>query len=153
MDERDQHGSRFLDGFRELSYGNPDGPSLCSALRERAGEDDSLVVSYLRAGTVLAVSGSGMARDVLSPQAEPIERLVLLTDGHWLWHSGLDYFVERYHLRLDERFVEHVRVLQGVPPAVDETRLFELEQELLSIERRPQESRSLARPRGDPYAE
>ncbi|WP_431683744.1 hypothetical protein [Kitasatospora sp. KL5] len=32
-----------------------------------------------------------------------------MTDGHWLWHSDLAHYVQRYHVVLDPEFIKHVR--------------------------------------------
>ncbi|MEV0825645.1 hypothetical protein [Nonomuraea rubra] len=121
---------RFLGEFRELRPGRPDGPSLRAAVRDKGEEYETLLVRYLQAGTALVVSGSG-AHDVLDAEARYIGPLMVLTDGEWAWYSDLAYYVERYHVPLERRFVERVRALEGVPPAVGHAELVAMEEAML----------------------
>ncbi|MGK5554789.1 hypothetical protein ACSNOI_24550 [Actinomadura kijaniata] len=127
MNERQGRHDRFVGAFRELSHGNPDGPSLRAAVRLRGEPYESVLVKYLRAGSILAATGARVV-DVLSSGAEVIGGLALLTDGEWLWYSDLAHYVERYHVRLESEFVERVRRLEGTPPRVSRDRLLELEE-------------------------
>ncbi|MEV5831523.1 hypothetical protein AB0L25_38760 [Spirillospora sp. NPDC052242] len=113
---------RFLGRFRELPHGAPDGPSLRAAVRPRGDEHEELLVRYLRAGTTFAVTTS-FVLDVLSGSKRPIARLAILTDGQWFWSSDLAHYVERYHVRLDHRFVRRVRAREGDPPALSEAEI------------------------------
>ncbi|GGV33794.1 hypothetical protein GCM10010182_66980 [Actinomadura cremea] len=113
---------RFLGRFRELPHGTPDGPSLRAAVRPRGDEHEELLVRYLRAGTMFAVTTS-LVPDVLSDSEKPIARLAILTDGQWFWSSDLAHYVERYHVRLDPRFVHQVRAREGDPPELSEAEI------------------------------
>ncbi|WP_329111997.1 hypothetical protein [Streptomyces sp. NBC_01353] len=108
------YADRFLGEFRELKHGRPDGPSLHACVRTEGIPNEEDLVRYLRAGRVLAATGS-VVHDVLSPTNELIDRLHLLTDGEWFWHTDLAHYVERYHVPVDARFVEHAR-LRGWSP-------------------------------------
>ncbi|WP_199921216.1 hypothetical protein [Streptomyces globisporus] len=77
---------------------------------------------YLRAGSVIAATGSAV-HDFLSPANEFIGGLQLLTDGEWFWRTDLAHYVERYHVPLDDRFVDHVRLRGGTPPQLSATEL------------------------------
>ncbi len=85
---------------------------------------------YLQAGTLFVVSGDA-AHDVLAAEANYIGPLAALTDGEWVWHSDLAYYVERYHVPLDECFVKRVRHLKGVPPTVSHADLIALEEVMI----------------------
>ncbi|MFG3001752.1 hypothetical protein [Streptomyces sp. NPDC048340] len=102
------YADRYLGGFRELERGSPDGPSLMAAVRGEGDPHEEDLVRYLRAGSVIAATGSAVY-DFLSPTNEFIDSLHLLTDGEWFWHSDLAHYVERYHVPVDERFVDHAR--------------------------------------------
>ncbi len=116
--------------FRELRHGRLDGPSLRLAVRDQGDENEGLLVRYLRAGTVLAVTASSVP-DVLSSSEEPVAHLALLTDGQWFWYTDLAYYVAQYHVRLDDRFVERVQSFGGTPPTVNPAELAALEETLL----------------------
>ena len=59
----------------------------------------------------------GLVQDPAAPDWPRLVRVLawiggglsLMTDGDWLWYSDLAHYVERYHVRLDARFVEHAR--------------------------------------------
>jgi len=47
-------------------------------------------------------------RDAFAPE-QFIPPLSMQTDGVWAWPNVLAYYVERYHCRLPDEFVSHVR--------------------------------------------
>ncbi|MEU6106547.1 hypothetical protein, partial [Streptomyces flaveolus] len=106
---------RFIGEFRELEHGRPDGPSLHAAVRDEGDQDEQFLARYLSAATIVSMSGTAV-HDVLSPGREFIGALSLLTDGQWLWYSDLAHYVERYHVILDERFMQHARNQDWIPP-------------------------------------
>ncbi|MER5200725.1 hypothetical protein ACWD3J_45070 [Streptomyces sp. NPDC002755] len=105
--------NRFLGEFQELTHGCPDGPSLRDSVRDHAAPGEEKLVRYLRSGSALAVTGSPV-HDALS--SELIGALELRTDGEWFWYSDLAHYVERYHVPLDEAFVDHARAHHWTPP-------------------------------------
>ncbi|MFD0213026.1 hypothetical protein ACFVH9_28980 [Streptomyces hirsutus] len=106
---------RFLGEFQELEHGRPDGPALRESVRDQASPDEEGLVRYLRSGSALAVTGA-QVHDVLSSGRELIGALELHTDGEWFWYSDLAHYVERYHVPLDEAFVDHARAQYWAPP-------------------------------------
>ncbi|MEU9438388.1 hypothetical protein [Streptomyces sp. NPDC048252] len=106
---------RFLGEFQELEHGRPDGPALRDSVRDHAAPDEEKLVRYLRAGSALAVTASPV-HDALS--SEFIGALELHTDGEWFWYSDLAHYVERYHVSLEETFVDHARAHRWAPPAL-----------------------------------
>ena len=62
----------------------------------------------------------------LRPTDELIGGLHLLTDGEWFWHTDLAHYVERYHVPVDDRFVEHARLRGWSPPQLSEAELIQL---------------------------
>ncbi|GAA3855095.1 hypothetical protein ACWEP2_13730 [Streptomyces sp. NPDC004279] len=119
------YADRFLGEFRELKHGRPDGPSLHASLRSKGDPHEADLVRYLRAGSMLAASGSAVY-DVLSPTNELIDGLHLLTDGEWFWYPDLAHYVERYHVPVDDRFVEHARLRGWSAPQLSEAELIQL---------------------------
>ncbi|MER8038016.1 hypothetical protein [Streptomyces hydrogenans] len=116
---------RFVGEFRELGHGRRDGPSLRAAVRGEGDRDERSLARYLREGGIVAVTGTRLY-DVLSPERELIGGLSLLTDGQWFWYSDLAHYVERYHVTLDPRFVQHARSGNWCPPRLTEDELIEM---------------------------
>ncbi|WUD78378.1 hypothetical protein OG937_45040 [Streptomyces sp. NBC_00510] len=116
--------------FRELGRGWSDGPSLQAAVRDQAPAHAGELVEYLRNGTVL-VSATTFVHDVLSPTNAVIGGWQLLTDGRWHWHSDLAYYVERYHVALDPRFLAHAQGNDWTVPQLTEAEMLALEAVLL----------------------
>ncbi|MFD3583243.1 hypothetical protein [Streptomyces sp. NPDC058683] len=119
------HADRFLGEFRELKHGNPEGPSLIAAVRSEGDPHEEDLVRYLRADSVIAATGSAVY-DFLSLTKEFIDSLHLLTDGEWFWHTDLAHYVERYHVPLDNRFVDHARLRGWVPAQLSDDQLVQI---------------------------
>lgn len=112
--------------FAELRHGRPDGPSLRAAVRPTGDPSEDQLVSYLRSGPTLATTGQ-MASDVLAGDDVPVAPLAVLTDGAWIWPADLAYYVERYHVRLPEEFVQHAAARGWTPPALTHEELVAVE--------------------------
>ncbi|MET9887421.1 hypothetical protein ABZZ20_30645 [Streptomyces sp. NPDC006430] len=121
----DPHADRFLGDFKELRHGNPDGPSLIAAARSEGDPHETDLVRHLRAGSVIAASGSAVY-DFLSPTNQLIDGLHLLTDGEWFWYTDLAHYVERYHVAVDGRFVDHARLRGWVPAQLSDDQLVQI---------------------------
>lgn len=111
--------------FSELPHGQPDGPSLRAALRDDADPLEPEIVAYLRGGATLATTGR-MADDVISSE-EDIAPLAILTDGEWMWPADLAYYVETYHVRLPQDFIEHIASQGWEPPSLSRAQLSDVE--------------------------
>ncbi|MET8405944.1 hypothetical protein [Streptomyces sp900116325] len=133
MSRESYHVRRFLGEFHELEHGRPDGPSLRAAVRDEAGPDELRLVQYLRSGAVLAATASSV-HDVLSPGHELIDGLRLHTDAQWFWYSDLAHYVERYHVALDEEFLQHARDQDFTSPQLSLTDLVKIEETLFESE-------------------
>ncbi|MGY5034892.1 hypothetical protein ACWC9U_29395 [Streptomyces sp. 900116325] len=84
---------------------------------------------YLRSGTTVAATASPV-HDILRPGREPNDGLHLLSDGQWFWYSDLALYVERYHVTLDERFVQHAQAQNCTAPPLTHAELSEIEEAL-----------------------
>lgn len=69
-------------------------------------QNKSKILNHLKAGTVTAVA-AGSAHDVLSGEVIDGE-LTLLTDGVYEWRSDILYYVDKYNVRLNDDFIQHV---------------------------------------------
>ncbi|MFJ8871342.1 hypothetical protein ACIRD6_37045 [Streptomyces sp. NPDC102473] len=125
MTSENPHADRFLGEFRELEHGNPDGPSLPAVVRSEGDPHEQDLVRYLRAGSVIAATGSAVY-DFLSPTNEFIDGLRLLTDGEWFWYTDLAHYVERYHVPVTDRFVHHARLRGWLPPQLNQDQLVQI---------------------------
>ncbi|MET8631676.1 hypothetical protein [Streptomyces sp. NPDC004680] len=125
MSDEHIYADRFLGEFRELKHGRSDGPPLHASVRSKGDRHEENLVHYLRSGSVLAATGSAVY-DVLSPTNELIDALHLLTDGEWFWHTDLAHYVERYHVPLDDRFVDHAPLQGWSPPQLSEDELIRI---------------------------
>ncbi|MEU9298458.1 hypothetical protein [Streptomyces sp. NPDC048266] len=119
------YADRLLGEFRELQHGSPQGPSLIAAARSEGDPHEEDLVRYLRAGSVIAATGSAVY-DFLSPTNELIDGLHLLTDGEWFWYTDLVHYVERYHVPVDDRFVAHARPHGWAPPQLSDDQLVQI---------------------------
>ncbi|MET9895040.1 YrhB domain-containing protein [Streptomyces sp. NPDC006465] len=106
--------TRFVGQFRELSADHDDAPSIRDAATPEPRPHEAELVAYLRAGSVLAVSGSA-SYDVLRGDGTTIGGISLQSDGTWFWDSALAYYVETYHLALDDRFLTHAAASGWAP--------------------------------------
>lgn len=122
MSSENKYAGRFLGEFQELEHGRTDGPSLRDCRRREGEAYEADLVRYLRAGSVLAATTSGV-HDVLSPSNELIGGLHLLTDGEWFWYTDLAHYVEHYHVPLEARFVDHARGRGWTPAQLSDAEL------------------------------
>ncbi|MGW6095082.1 hypothetical protein ACWFRK_12065 [Streptomyces sp. NPDC055157] len=125
MTSENPHADRYLGEFRELKHGSPDGPSLVASVRSEGDLHEESLVRYLRAASVIAATGSAVY-DFLSPTNEFIDGLHLLTDGEWFWYTDLTHYVKRYHVPIDDRFVDHARRRGWTPPQLSDAQLVQI---------------------------
>ncbi|MFK0288435.1 hypothetical protein ACIQVL_49370 [Streptomyces sp. NPDC090499] len=126
MSSQMMYAGRFLGEFRELEHGRTDGPSLRDCVQREGAPYEADLVRYLRAGSVLAATTSRV-HDVLSARSDLIGSLHLLTDGEWFWYTDLAHYVERYHVLLDARFIDHARGRGWTPPQLSDAELARIE--------------------------
>jgi hypothetical protein len=94
--------------FKEIFPGELKLPSMVPLLGDNPQPDEDLILEYLRRGR-----GTSASAGIMSDAFDSTKRFAspaIMTDGVWEWPSTLIYYVERYHCRLPEDFVAHVRV-------------------------------------------
>lgn len=104
--------------FRELPYGESEGPELKGSLSNFLGENIDQVVAYLKSGAAFIVS-PGVSRDHLSGDHEVIGPLALLTDGKFLWPSDLAFYLRRYKVAIPSDFLMNMEINGWRAPSVD----------------------------------
>jgi hypothetical protein len=104
--------------YKELSYGEMNDPSIYDAIGSEISNKKE-ICDYLKSGHVLAAC-AGIVHDVINPEKGPICPPDCLTDGTWAWHADLAYYVAEYDLKLDDAFLEHMKVnLWQIPKDID----------------------------------
>jgi len=110
--------------FRELSHGDPQGPSLRLSQQSYASEHETSLLNYLTHGVAYIVS-PGPTWDVLD-ESGPVGTGTVLTDGEWAWPDDLIHYLEKYHVALPDEFVEHAIANHWHVPEVPRSRLLTL---------------------------
>jgi hypothetical protein len=93
--------------FREIFPGEQSFPSMIPFLGTVPQEDEALITAYLKNGRGTEAS-SRIVVDAFDV-SKKIGLLAIQTDDVWNWPNVLAYYVETYHCRLPEEFVEHMR--------------------------------------------
>ncbi|MFE4695874.1 YrhB domain-containing protein [Streptomyces sp. NPDC056738] len=121
--------TRYLGDYRELSPDQADAPSIHDHIATEARPHEAELIAYLRSGTRLAVCGTG-SYDELRGDKTYIGENSTRTDGTWFWNAHLAYYVETYHLALDDRFVAHAANSGWRPRHLDDTEVLALSDRL-----------------------
>ena len=93
--------------YKELKHGDKHGESLYELISLIPNLNEDKIISYLKSGTIFCVS-PGIVQDVLSKDEKIIGSLKILTDGVWIWPSDLVYYIQEYHVSLDNDFISHM---------------------------------------------
>jgi len=82
--------------------------SIRDDLRSTGDPDEDRIVEYLKTGHVFIVA-PGLETDAVDPTKGFIGTICVRTDGEWTWPGSLAYYVENYHLKVEDDFLEYVR--------------------------------------------
>jgi hypothetical protein len=80
-------------------------------------ENESLILKYLESGTQV-VAVAGLASDLLSKGGDIVGPPHEFSDGVWSWTADVVHYVKRYHVRVPEAFVDHMKANSWVPSDV-----------------------------------
>jgi hypothetical protein len=109
--------------------------SVVALVAATAQEDEENILAYLSQAVALFII-PGVAGDVLSPgDVSDAEHIV--TDGGWAWPVYYAYYVRRYHVRVPEAFVSHMRSHHWKPPQLDLAALIRITEALQPEDRWP----------------
>jgi hypothetical protein len=90
-------------------------PSIRDFVELAAHECEEKVLNYLRNGHCYAAKG-GWDTDVLDLSCQAPLFRGYYTDGAYFWPQDLAYYVEKYHLRLPQAFLDHMAAMNWQPP-------------------------------------
>jgi hypothetical protein len=99
-----------------LKHGDEDGTSIKTLMSDTAGENEAEQVHYLENGAVF-IACAGVVKDVLNSSNGVIGSPHILTDGVWAWPKDLAYYVQKYHVKLPDEFIQHMKNNRWNPPA------------------------------------
>lgn len=111
--------------YRDLPHGEAEEQSLRDVVATAPQQDEAQVIEYLRKG-ILFIGCPGVVADPLDP-SQIAGSPHTLTDGVWAWPGDLPYYVEKYHARLPNDFVLHMRNNRWQVPREDTVSLEQLE--------------------------
>lgn len=104
--------------FKELTHGDKNATSIKEIIGQNTLDKEPEIINYLNNGKVFCIAPGGVC-DVLDESKGVIESLEILTDGEWIWPSDLSYYLQNYHIKLDEPFIEHIKKNNWKIPDVD----------------------------------
>ena len=81
-------------------------PSIKDLIQSEPIKNKEIVLQYLKNGKKGAVA-AGRAFDFISGETIPGE-LFCYSDGEYGWRSDTIYYFEKYNLKLDEAFIQHI---------------------------------------------
>lgn len=92
------------------------------------GKERALIVGYLRRGVRVNLGNLGYDYCLFAdgPSGAEMGRCEMI-DGAWYWPEGLHHYVDRYHVRLPDEFVEHVRANNYVVPDLGPPGVFDVD--------------------------
>ncbi len=91
--------------FKEMLNGNSNAPSVFDFIQTTPAKYEERIIGYLSSGIVIAACG-GVIVDVINPDNGFAGCPDLKTDGVWAWSGELEYYVRKYHLKLNDDFIQ-----------------------------------------------
>jgi len=99
---------RRVGSFQELGDFTAHALSLRDVIADHPHPEENLIVAYLGAGVVF-IKSKVQSRDALDPRAGITLPRHIITDGEYCWTADLSYYVAKYHVRLPDIFLDHMR--------------------------------------------
>jgi hypothetical protein len=65
------------------------------------------------------LTGEGLGPDIFAPAAAPVVAESYRTDGTWIWHASVPYYLRKYAIPPDPDLLAHLRAQRFHPPYVD----------------------------------
>lgn len=95
--------------FKEMLNGNSNSPSVFDFIQTEPSEYEERIINYLKNGIVVVACG-GIVEDVINPNNGFAGCPDLKTDGVWAWSGELEYYVRTYHLKLNDDFIQTMKI-------------------------------------------
>jgi hypothetical protein len=106
--------------------------SIFDSIRPTPLHDEAGIVQYLKNASPV-VDYMEATRDVVGGTAFIPGAPSIVTDGVWVWREDLSYYVQNYHVRLDDDFLSHARSKSYEPEALSTGRLDEVIANLIGV--------------------
>ena len=90
---------------REI-YKDPNLPTIKSLISKEPIGNKKKILEYLRNGRITAAA-AGTANDIITGKTID-EPFCMFTDGVYAWRSDTIYYVDKYNLKLEDEFINHV---------------------------------------------
>jgi hypothetical protein len=96
--------------------------------------DEAGLIAYLDQGHPL-VDFTETTRDVVTGNEAIVGGSSLKSDNTWVWRNDLSFYVRKYHLKLPEAFLDHVRALDFTMPEKNREQIIERAREYFARSR------------------
>ena len=97
----------YIGEYKELCPNHQDFPSIKDHLSNGPYKGQGKIIHYLRKGGVEDMISMAIRKDIFT--GKPLmEEDVGRNDGEFTWWTSLAYYVEKYNLRLPEKFEKKI---------------------------------------------
>lgn len=97
----------FYNEFKRTNLGNYNKLSNYIHLRNYTKNCKSKIIDYLNNGVLVE---RGFAdKDFINPKISIPYKNDILSDGIYAWYRHLSYYIDKYDLKLDDRFLSHIK--------------------------------------------
>ena len=93
-------------GYNELNK-NKGYPSMTEFFEEKPYKNKDKIIRFLRNGGEIECARLSREKDVFSGERIP-EEVLVMSSGDFMWSNVLSWYVEKYNLRMPEKFEEYI---------------------------------------------
>lgn len=96
--------------FKELYGCEQSTESIKDYVSDNPHPDEKKIIQYLNSSENGGIVLCGPVKDEMKKFFKPtIGGLSISSDGNFQWRSDLPYYIKKYHIKLPEEFIEHMR--------------------------------------------
>jgi len=77
-----------------------------SKIQDKPQQEENKILKYLKSGNPFMACAS-VIRDCFKPEVHI--QTTAYTDTEWEWHDSLIYYVENYHYKISDEFLNHMK--------------------------------------------